>query len=64
MITAITEDKIDYCYDGSLHLSNHDNKFWWIIDYPMGDDHVKGVIQDWKEIPKSLYDEILKFNKS
>ena len=43
-------------YYGGLPVKEEENKFFWAIT-----DH---YCEDWEEIPKSLYDELIKFELS
>ena len=38
---------------GSLVIKEENGKYFWVIEGYCGDD--------WQEIPKSLYDELVKF---
>lgn len=43
-------------YYGGLEVKEEDSKYWW------GIENYNGTI--FEEIPKSLYDELIKFNKT
>ena len=48
-------------YYGCLEVKEENGKYYWIIeDYDTDFDN----LEEWAEIPKTLYDELLKYNES
>ena len=45
-------------YYGGLYIIEHDGKYYWIIE---NHDTDFGIISEWDEIPKELYESLLKY---
>ena len=54
---VLTLDKNTY---GGLYVTHHNGRYYWIVE---NWDTDFDDINQWQEIPKSLYDEILKHLK-
>ena len=46
-------------YRGSLHIKEDSNKYYWAVECDMD----ASEDWDWQEIPKTLYDEMIKLHK-